>query len=102
RAGETYNIGGNCERTNLYLIRYLCEIMDERRPNAPWCPHQHLISFVKDRPGHDRRYAIDASKIRSELGYLPKHAIESGLQELVRWYLSNEHWWRSLLARREQ
>ncbi len=99
REGETYNIGGNCEYTNLALVHQLCEIMDHCRPGTAVRPHNRLITFVKDRPGHDRRYAIDASKIRQGLGYVPRHSIVSGLQEVVRWYIDNESWWQALVAR---
>jgi dTDP-glucose 4,6-dehydratase len=101
RVGETYNIGGQCERTNLDLIGSLCRIMDELRPDSPHAPHADLIRYVDDRPGHDRRYAIDAEKIGTEMGYTPQVTIDAGLRRTVRWYLDNEPWWRAALRRRE-
>jgi dTDP-glucose 4,6-dehydratase len=94
--GETYNIGGHNERTNLEVVRAICAIMDEMRPDAPHAPHESLITFVADRPGHDKRYAIDASKIERELGWRPAETFESGLKRTVRWYLDNEPWWRDV------
>ncbi|PQO43884.1 dTDP-glucose 4,6-dehydratase [Blastopirellula marina] len=90
--GQTYNIGGNCERTNIQIVRNLCEIVDLLRPDLPHGPCESLLTFVKDRPGHDRRYAIDASKIRRELGWQPSQDFESGLERTVRWYLDNPQW----------
>jgi dTDP-glucose 4,6-dehydratase len=91
RPGETYNIGGNSERMNIDLVRALCGALDELRPR-PAGSYAELVSFVKDRPGHDRRYAIDASKIRGELGWRPKETLESGLARTLRWYLDNPSW----------
>ncbi len=90
RLGETYNIGGNSEKTNLEVINAVCGIVDELRPD--FAPHAKLITFVKDRPGHDRRYAIDATKIGSELGWNPQENFESGLGKTVRWYFKNSEW----------
>ena len=90
RAGETYNVGGRTERTNLEVVKSICRIVDELRPAATSC--ESLIRFVKDRPGHDRRYAIDTAKIRHELGWEPKESFESGLHKTVRWYLDNQTW----------
>lgn len=94
RAGETYHIGGQNERTNLDIVHTICEILDEFLPNSTWRPHAQLICFVEDRPGHDKRYAIDASKIRRELGWEPQETFNSGIRKTVRWYLDNQHWCR--------
>ena len=90
--GECYNIGGNSERTNLQVVESICEIVDRLRPDLSHRPCKSLITYVKDRPGHDRRYAIDASKIHRDLGWQPKHTFETGLEETVQWYLDNPHW----------
>ena len=92
--GETYNVGGNNERTNLEVVRTICAVLDELLPDSPHRPHERLVTFVTDRPGHDRRYAIDASKIARELGWTPAESFESGLRKTVRWYLENPRWWR--------
>ncbi len=97
RVGETYNIGGDSEARNIDIVRTICAILDEARPDG--APHDHLVSFVTDRPGHDFRYAIDADKIREELGWRPSVTLEEGLRRTVTWYLENEAWWRPLLAR---
>jgi dTDP-glucose 4,6-dehydratase len=90
RAGETYNIGGRSEMTNLEVVKAVCVLLDEARPNH--APHEQLISFVKDRPGHDRRYAIDSRKIESELGWKPKESFATGLRKTVEWYVDNMKW----------
>jgi len=92
RVGETYNIGGNCEMTNIDVVRTLCRLLDEALPDSPHRPHESLITFVKDRPGHDRRYAIDCSKISRELGWHPKESFDSGLKKTIEWYLDNPEW----------
>jgi dTDP-glucose 4,6-dehydratase len=92
RPGEVYNIGGNCERANLDVVRSISAIVDRLRPGLPHAPCSSLITFVKDRPGHDRRYAIDAAKARSRLGWEPREDFESGLHRTVRWYLENPAW----------
>ncbi len=97
RDGRTYNIGGENEATNLELVEKICAILDERRPAGR--PHRDLITFVKDRPGHDLRYAIDPARIRSELGWRPSLTLDEGLAKTVQWYLDNEQWWRALQAR---
>jgi dTDP-glucose 4,6-dehydratase len=93
-AGETYNIGGHNERTNLEVVKAICKLLDELAPRA--APHSDLIEFVTDRPGHDLRYAIDASKIERELGWVPDETFESGLRKTVEWYLASKDWWRPL------
>ncbi len=95
--GETYNIGGNSERRNIDLVHSLCAIMDQLRPRSGGAKHAELISFVTDRPGHDFRYAIDASKIQRELGWKPRHQLEECLRRTVLWYLDNRHWWQNIL-----
>jgi dTDP-glucose 4,6-dehydratase len=96
RVGETYNVGGNSERTNLDVVQTICDLVDEMSPNASLAPRRNLITFVKDRPGHDRRYAIDASKIQSELGWRPAEDFENGLRKTVRWYLDHPEWVESV------
>lgn len=92
--GRSYNIGGNNERRNIDLVRIICGILDELRPGA--APYAELIHFVTDRPGHDMRYAIDATRIGQELGWQPSVSVEEGLKRTVTWYLENEDWWRPL------
>ena len=94
RLGETYNIGGHNERTNLQVVNAICEVLDGLLPNAPHVPHASLITFVADRPGHDQRYAIDAGRIEDELGWAPVETFESGLRKTVQWYLENLDWCR--------
>ncbi len=90
--GETYNIGGKAEFTNLEVVQMICDILDELRPDTLSGSYRRLITFVKDRPGHDRRYAIDASKIESQLGWYPRVAFRDGLRQTIEWYLDNEDW----------
>jgi dTDP-glucose 4,6-dehydratase len=90
--GEVYNIGGNCERANIDVVRTICRVLDEFLPDSRHRPHERLISFVTDRPGHDRRYAIDTAKISRELGWQPAVTFEQGLRQTVRWYLDNNAW----------
>jgi dTDP-glucose 4,6-dehydratase len=97
RTGESYNIGGDAEATNLEIVRRICALMDEMRPAG--APHDRLIAFVADRPGHDFRYAIDASKIRAELGWAPSVTLDEGLRRTVAWYLENAPWWQAIRAR---
>jgi dTDP-glucose 4,6-dehydratase len=92
KPGEVYNIGGNCERTNLEVVEAICHTVEELCPGLPHAPCRRLITRVKDRPGHDRRYAIDAGKIRRELGWQPRQDFESGLRRTVEWYLNNATW----------
>lgn len=96
RPGETYNIGGGGERANIAVVRSICTLMDERFPRS--APHDRLISFVADRPGHDLRYAIDSGKLKIELGWRPELSFEEGLAGAVDWYLANEAWWRRIRA----
>jgi len=111
RVGETYNVGGRNEWTNLAIVRLLCGVIDElfagdpslaaRFPNAPAArgqPTDSLLTFVPDRPGHDRRYAIDARKIETELGFVPAERFETGIRRTVDWYLANEAWWRGVMS----
>ena len=95
--GRTYNVGGHNEKQNIEVVRMLCAILDRLRPRADGKPYAEQIEHVADRPGHDKRYAIDASRIGDELGWLPQETFESGIEKTVRWYLDNETWWRGLL-----
>jgi len=92
RVGETYNIGGNNQKPNVDVVETICSLMDELSPNDPVVPHRQLITFVQDRPGHDRRYAIDTTKIEQELGWKPRETFETGLRKTVRWYLDHMEW----------
>ena len=99
RPGESYNLGGGNQPSNLAMVEAVCDILDELRPNSAHRPHRQLVRFVEDRPGHDRRYAMDFSKIRRELGWGPRHTLEQGLLDTVNWYLSHPAW---VSAMREQ
>ena len=90
--GETYNVGGNNQRANLDVVNTLCSLLDELVPNSPHKPHSQLIKYVQDRPGHDRRYAIDARKIQRDLNWFPQESFETGLRKTVEWYLANAAW----------
>ncbi len=92
RVGETYAVGGDNQPPNLEIVNTLCGIMDELRPDSSFFPHKQLIQFVTDRPGHDRRYSIDISKIRAELGWQPSRSLAEGLHETVIWYLEHPEW----------
>ncbi|HAI93369.1 MAG TPA: dTDP-glucose 4,6-dehydratase [Xanthomonadaceae bacterium] len=92
RVGETYNVGGNSERENIQVVKAICALLDQRRPRADGKLRETQITFVTDRPGHDRRYAIDASKLKDELGWEPKHSFEQGIAATVDWYLSHQDW----------
>jgi dTDP-glucose 4,6-dehydratase len=96
--GETYNVGGRNERTNIEVVRTICDRLDRIEP-ARGSSRRRLISFVVDRPGHDRRYAIDATKIESELGWRPRETFETGIEKTVRWFLDNRAWWQAILDR---
>jgi len=97
RVGETYNVGGNAERENIEVVRTICRLLDQRRPRPDGQPHEALITHVTDRPGHDRRYAIDASKLKNELGWEPKYSFEQGIAATVDWYLAHQDWVRRVL-----
>ena len=90
--GETYNIGGNSERTNLQVVQSICDILDKLKPRMDRKSYREQITFIKDRPGHDRRYAIDSTKISSELGWSPKESFESGILKTVKWFINNQEW----------
>lgn len=98
--GETYNIGGYNAKTNLSVVEAICDLLEELAPNKPdgVCYYRDLISFVKDRPGHDAHYAIDGSKIKRELGWVPEQTFETGLRKTVQWYLDNEFWWSRVIS----
>ena len=98
RIGETYNIGGNAERTNLEVVRSICAILDELRPDPLIAHRSSLITYVPDRPGHDRRYAIDSAKIRGELGWRPREDFDTGLRKTVQWYLDNMGWAEDVMS----
>jgi dTDP-glucose 4,6-dehydratase len=100
RPGETYLIGGRAERTNLQVVEAICDLLDAKRPRAGGERYRGLIEFVTDRPGHDRRYAIDPSKIESELGWTARESFETGLSKTIDWYLAREDWWRPLRERK--
>jgi dTDP-glucose 4,6-dehydratase len=100
RVGETYAIGGGAERRNIDLVRELCAVLDDELPASPHRPHEKLIRFVVDRPGHDLRYAIDSSKLRRELGWRPAESLSSGLRRTARWYLENRDWWEPIRSGR--
>ena len=97
--GELYNVGGRAERSNLELVKMICAILDDELSSSSHKPHESLIEFVADRPGHDQRYAINCDKIESTLGWSPKTSIEDGMRATVRWYIDNEEWWRNIQNR---
>jgi dTDP-glucose 4,6-dehydratase len=100
--GETYNVGGNNEVKNIDLVQMLCALMNEMAPNLPVKPAESLITFVKDRPGHDRRYAINSAKLQTELNWTPSVTVQEGLRRTVEWFLSHEDWWSPLLSEEYQ
>jgi dTDP-glucose 4,6-dehydratase len=97
RVGETYNVGGNAEQENISVVKAICALLDQYRPLTEGKPRESLITFVRDRPGHDRRYAIDSSKLKHELGWLPSQTFESGIALTVQWYLDNQPWVQRVL-----
>jgi dTDP-glucose 4,6-dehydratase len=100
KPGQTYNVGGNSERRNIDVVRTICAALDERQPRQDGASYAEQIRFVPDRPGHDRRYAIDASKIKRELGWEPQVSFDEGIRRTVEWYLTRRDWWEPILARR--
>ena len=96
RIGETYNIGGNCEKQNVEIVNNICEILDEFVPREDGKSYKNQITYVKDRPGHDMRYAIDSSKIQNNLGWKPEETFDSGIQKTIKWYLENKNWWKNI------
>ena len=96
--GETYSIGANNEKTNLDIVNCICKLLDEIKPNPNGAPYSDQIQFVTDRPGHDKRYAIDSSKIRKQLGWTPKETLESGLKKTVHWYVNNSAWLEEIIS----
>ena len=98
RPGESYNVGGDSERRNIDVVLGICRLLDEMLPDSPNRPHEKLIEYVTDRPGHDARYAIDASKIGRELGWQPRHTFDNGLRDTVRWFLDHKVWWERIMS----
>ena len=96
KIGETYNIGGNNEIKNIDVVKTICEILNEIQPKNNKKSYQELINYVTDRPGHDFRYAIDASKLKNELGWVPKESFETGIRKTIHWYLQNHEWWKAI------
>jgi len=96
RIGESYNIGGRAERSNLAVVKSVCAILDRKQPRPGGKPYSDLITFVSDRPGHDRRYAIDPAKAERELQWSPEETFETGLEKTIDWYLSNAWWWKPI------
>ena len=94
--GESYNVGGNNECTNLQVVETICDVLDDLKPRTSGTPYKELITFVKDRPGHDQRYAIDSSKLQNQLGWKPEHTFETGIRDTIKWYLDNAWWWKPI------
>jgi dTDP-glucose 4,6-dehydratase len=101
QVGRTYNVGGNNEKQNIDVVKTVCCVLDSLRPRADGQSYSSQIGHVADRPGHDKRYAIDASRIKNELGWEPKETFETGIEKTVAWYLANEAWWRPIIAERQ-
>jgi dTDP-glucose 4,6-dehydratase len=97
RVGETYNVGGDAEMQNIDVVNVICKLLDQRRPRSDGLPRSSQITYVADRPGHDRRYAIDASKLHDELGWQPAHSFEQGISDTVDWYLEHQDWVQRVL-----
>ena len=97
---ETYNIGGNEEKTNLDIVNTICEILDNLKPSQKYDTHKELITYVEDRPGHDFRYAIDASKIKNDLGWKPKYTFNNGIKDTITWYINNKIWWKDIISKK--
>ncbi|TQT84530.1 dTDP-glucose 4,6-dehydratase, partial [Xanthomonas perforans] len=97
KVGETYNVGGNSERQNIEVVQAICALLDQHRPRDDGKPRASQITYVTDRPGHDRRYAIDASKLKNELGWEPAYTFEQGIAQTVHWYLTNQAWVQGVL-----
>jgi dTDP-glucose 4,6-dehydratase len=100
KIGHTYNIGGNYEMQNIQIVKKICNILDNIKPQLDGKSYSNLISFINDRPGHDYRYAIDSTKIEEKLGWAPKETFETGLNKTIKWYLKNEDWWREILNKK--
>lgn len=100
KPGQSYNIGGRAEQTNLSVVETICDILDKKRPRANGKRYRDLMTFVSDRPGHDRRYAIDATKIERELGWTPTQTFQTGLERTIQWYLDNDWWWQPIRGER--
>ncbi|MCS5640862.1 MAG: GDP-mannose 4,6-dehydratase, partial [Candidatus Marinimicrobia bacterium] len=94
--GETYNVGGNNEIKNIQIVEVICDVLNDIHPAGSGKSYHELITFVKDRPGHDFRYAIDASKLKKEIGWEPKESFNTGIQKTIEWYLKNEEWWKTI------
>ena len=101
QTGESYNVGGNNQPTNLEIVDAICAILDELKPESPHHPHAALKQFVTDRPGHDRRYAMNIDKISAELGWQPKYNLQDGLLKTIRWYLEHEDWIKAVRKQKE-
>lgn len=96
--GRTYNVGGNNEKRNLEVVEAVCALLDEAHPRVGGHSYSEQITYVENRPGHDKRYAIDATRIASELGWRPLETFETGIRKTVRWYLDNQDWWRAIVS----
>ena len=102
KIGQTYNIGGHNEKTNIEVVNIICDLLDKLIPLSQYIPHRSLISHVSDRPGHDKRYAVDAKKIQENLNWLPDETFESGIEKTVKWYLENKEWCQNIKDKRQR